>query len=95
MQYAVPGVEHSSGTVIAVNVGGAVIPTLMSVYLLITRNLWVKGAIAIAIVALVLHWLAYPVPGIGCASSVSSIMAMPNTGRCPFPAHRFWYEWKM
>ena len=63
MQYAVPGVEYSSGTVIAVNVGGAVIPTLMSVYLLITRNLWVKGAIAIAIIALVLHWLAYPVPG--------------------------------
>jgi uncharacterized membrane protein len=54
MQYAVPGVEHSSGTVIAVNVGGAVIPTLMSIYLLVTRNLWVKGAIAIAIVALVL-----------------------------------------
>jgi uncharacterized membrane protein len=64
MQYAVPEVEYSSGTVIAVNVGGAVIPTLMSIYLLISRNLWVKGAIAIAIVALVLHWLAYPVPGI-------------------------------
>src|SRR5271169_4245669 len=56
MQYAVPGVEHSSGTVIAVNVGGAVIPTLMSVYLLIARNLWIQGAIAIAIVAFVLHW---------------------------------------
>jgi len=56
--------------VIAVNVGGAVIPTLMSIYLLITRNLWVKGAIAIAIVALVLHWLAYPVPGIGIAVPV-------------------------
>jgi uncharacterized membrane protein len=70
MQYVVPVVEHSSGTVIAVNVGGAVIPTLMSIYLLITRNLWVKGAIAIAIVALVLHWLAYPVPGIGIAVPV-------------------------
>ena len=70
MQYAVPAVEHSSGTVIAVNVGGAVIPTLMSIYLLITRDLWVKGAIAIAIVALVLHWLAYPVPGIGIAVPV-------------------------
>jgi uncharacterized membrane protein len=70
MQYAVPEVEHSSGTVIAVNVGGAVIPTLMSIYLLITRNLWIQGAIAIAIVALVLHWLAYPVPGIGIAVPV-------------------------
>jgi uncharacterized membrane protein len=70
MQYAVPGVEYSSGTVIAVNVGGAVIPTLMSIYLLIARNLWIQGAIAIAIVALVLHWLAYPVPGIGIAVPV-------------------------
>ena len=42
MQYTVPVAEHSSGTVIAINVGGAVIPTLMSIYLLITRNLWVK-----------------------------------------------------
>ena len=60
MQYAVPVVENLPGTVIAVNVGGAVIPTLMSLYLLITRQMWVKGAIATAIVAVVLHWLADP-----------------------------------
>jgi uncharacterized membrane protein len=40
MQYNVPVVEHWPGTVIAVNVGGAVIPTLMSLYLLVTRQLW-------------------------------------------------------
>jgi len=70
MQYNVPVIEHWAGTVIAVNVGGAVIPTLMSLYLLITRGLWVNGAIAIAAVALVLHWLANPVPGIGIAVPV-------------------------
>jgi uncharacterized membrane protein len=70
MEYTVPGIEDSAGTVIAVNVGGAVIPTLMSAYLLITRDLWIKGAIATAIVALVLHWLATPVPGIGIAVPV-------------------------
>jgi uncharacterized membrane protein len=32
MRYRVPVVTHWAGTVIAVNVGGAVIPTLMSVY---------------------------------------------------------------
>jgi uncharacterized membrane protein len=32
MQYNVPVAEHWPGTVIAVNVGGAVIPTLMSLY---------------------------------------------------------------
>jgi uncharacterized membrane protein len=70
MQYTVPGVEDLPGTVIAVNVGGAVIPTLMSIYLLINRDLWIRGAIATTIVALVLHWLATPVPGIGIAVPV-------------------------
>ena len=70
MQYEVPVVSHWQGTVIAVNVGGAVIPTLLSLYLLFKRDLWVKGTIATAIVALVLHWLANPVPGLGIAVPV-------------------------
>jgi uncharacterized membrane protein len=70
VQYTVPVVEHLAGTVIAVNVGGAVIPTIMSIYLLVTRQLWGKAATATAIVALILHWLANPVPGIGIAVPV-------------------------
>jgi uncharacterized membrane protein len=70
MQYEVPVVSHLAGTVIAVNVGGAVIPTLMSIYLLAKRDLWTKGLIATAIVALVLHMLADPVPGLGIAVPV-------------------------
>ena len=35
MDYVVPMVEHRPGTVIAMNIGGAVIPTLMSAYLVI------------------------------------------------------------
>ena len=70
MQYEVPVVTHWQGTVIAVNVGGAVIPTLLSLYLLIKRDLWVKGVIATTIVAVVLHWLANPVPGLGIAVPV-------------------------
>src|SRR6516162_730343 len=41
MRYAVPVVSDWNGTVVAVNVGGAVIPTLMSIYLLIKHELWV------------------------------------------------------
>ncbi len=70
MQYEVPVVSHFDGTVVAVNVGGAVIPTLMSIYLLIKRDLWIKGLIATAIVAVVLHMLADPVPGLGIAVPV-------------------------
>ena len=67
MQYTVPVVENLPGTVIAINVGGAVIPTIMSIYLLASRGLWISGTIATAIVAIVLHWLADPVPGVGIA----------------------------
>jgi uncharacterized membrane protein len=70
MRYAVPGVSHWKGTVVAVNVGGAIIPTLMSIYLLIKRELWVKGLVATAIVAVVIHWMAAPVPGLGIAVPV-------------------------
>jgi len=70
MRYEVPVVSHWPGTVIAVNVGGAVIPTLMSIYLLIKRDLWVKGILATAVVALVIHWMANPVPGLGIAVPV-------------------------
>jgi uncharacterized membrane protein len=70
MRYAVPAVSHWRGTVVAVNVGGAVIPTLMSIYLLIKRELWMKGLVATAIVALVIHWMADPVPGLGIAVPV-------------------------
>ena len=67
MYYVVPRVEDLQGPVIAVNVGGAVIPTIVSLYLLFTRQLWLRGLIATAIVALVLHWLAQPVRGVGIA----------------------------
>jgi len=70
MQYTIPHVENWQGTIIAVNVGGAVIPTIMSIYLLIKRSLWVSGLIATAIVALVLHLLAHPVSGLGIAVPV-------------------------
>jgi len=70
MQYEVPVVRHWQGTVIAVNVGGAVIPTLMSIYLLVTRELWAKAVVATAAVAIVIHWLADPVPGLGIAVPV-------------------------
>lgn len=70
MAYTVPMVENLPGTVIALNVGGAVIPTIMSIYLLASRRLWVSGAIATGVVALVLHWLATPVPGVGIAVPV-------------------------
>jgi len=70
MQYVVPLVTSWPGTVLAVNVGGAVIPTIMSTYLVIRYQLWLKSAIAIAAIAFIIHSMATPVHGIGIAVPV-------------------------
>src|ERR1700687_6225949 len=56
--------------VLAVNTGGAVIPTIMSAYLVIRYQLWLKAAIATAAIAFIIHQMATPVPGIGIAVPV-------------------------
>ena len=70
MQYVVPQVVSWPGTILAVNVGGAVIPTMMSTYLVIRYQLWLKAAIATAVIAFVIHSMATPVAGIGIAVPV-------------------------
>jgi uncharacterized membrane protein len=70
MRYVVPAVVQWPGTVIAVNVGGAVIPVLISLYLLARTGLWVRGVVATGFVAAVCYALAHPVPGVGIAEPV-------------------------
>jgi uncharacterized membrane protein len=66
----IPVVVEWPGTIIAVNVGGAVIPGLLSLYLLARNRLWGLGLIAIVAVTVVCHILAEPVPGLGIALPV-------------------------
>jgi uncharacterized membrane protein len=70
MRYVVPLVTQWPGTVLAVNVGGAVIPTLMSAYLVLRYQLWLRAAIAVAVIAAVIHSTATPVQGVGIAVPV-------------------------
>ena len=67
MRYVVPVVVQWPGTIIAANIGGAIIPSLMSLYLLARHRLWIESALATAAVAAVCYWLAHPVPGMGIA----------------------------
>ena len=67
VRYVIPFVGYREQTVVAVNVGGAVVPTLISLYLLVTTGLFVRGVLGVAIVAVIVHRLARPVPGIGIA----------------------------
>ena len=68
--YVIPTVTQWPGTVIAVNVGGAVIPTILSIYLIYKNQLFSTALIGVAVVSVVVHWLAYPVPGVGIAEPV-------------------------
>jgi len=70
MHYIVPVVVNWPGTVIAINIGGALIPGLMSLYLLVKYRLWLAGLAAIVSVAAICHHLADPVPGVGIALPV-------------------------
>jgi uncharacterized membrane protein len=67
VDYVVPEVEEWPQTVIAVNVGGALIPTLLSLYLLFKNRLFMQSLIGVAVVAVIVHWLAHPVKGVGIA----------------------------
>jgi uncharacterized membrane protein len=67
MRYIVPLVTDWPRTVIAVNIGGAVIPTLLSLYLLIKNDILSSAAVATAVVMVACYLLAQPVPGVGIA----------------------------
>lgn len=54
-------------TVLAVNVGGAVIPTIIALYALTRTGTWMECAIGTTIVTAVVHRLARPLPGVGIA----------------------------
>ena len=62
-----PAGRASSPTVLALNVGGALIPILVSLYLLARTRMYVRMLIGTAVVAAVVHSLAELVPGVGIA----------------------------
>ncbi len=67
MLYVIPEVTNWPATIIAVNVGGAVIPTLLSFFLLVKNRLYFRGLVAVAIVTFCVHAVAYPMKGVGIA----------------------------
>ena len=89
--YVVPVLRQTHATIIAVNLGGAVIPVVLSLYLLVRHRLYGLAVIATTCVAIVSHWLARPVPGFGIAlpifvpASVTAIIALALTRRRAAP----------
>jgi uncharacterized membrane protein len=66
IRYRVP-VREKRETVLAINVGGAIIPCLLCFYLFFKSGLWGRGLLATAIMVFVTHRLARPVKGVGIA----------------------------
>jgi uncharacterized membrane protein len=67
VKYVVPAIEHQEGTILAINLGGALIPLGLSIYLLVKNELYLKGGLAIVVVAVVTYLFAQPVKGVGIA----------------------------
>lgn len=70
MRYVIPLVEEWPGTIIALNVGGAVVPMLLSLYLLMKIGMDGRALVGVAIVATIVHWLAYTIHEVGIAVPV-------------------------
>ena len=67
MRHVIPMVRDWPGTVIAVNLGGAVIPFILSLYLTLKNKFYGRALLGITIVAVVVHQMAYLVRGVGIA----------------------------
>lgn len=65
MSYVIPVVREWPGPVLAINVGGALIPAILSFYLLFKNKSYLRMILAIAAVTAVVHWFAQPVRGVG------------------------------
>lgn len=67
MPFDVPVEADWPGTIVAMNVGGALIPLALSIYLVARNDIWGSGLIATAIVAVIVYSMSRIVPGVGIA----------------------------
>jgi uncharacterized membrane protein len=65
MLYVIPRAVRAGSKIVAVNVGGAVIPTGLSIYLVVRNDLFRVALVAVAMVAIITHTVARLVPGVG------------------------------
>lgn len=68
--YIVPPAVEPGTTIVAINVGGALLPVLLSLYLFFRTGLYTRMLLGTAIVAVVAHTFARVVPGVGIAISM-------------------------
>ncbi len=67
MQYVVPQIVQQGSTVVAVNLGGAIIPVLLAIYVVLQTGLSGRLIVATAAVTALMHAFAHPIAGVGIA----------------------------
>jgi uncharacterized membrane protein len=65
--HIVPHAAYPHDTVVAINVGGALIPALLSLYLIIQFGFHTSALVATALVSFVVYQFSQLVPGVGIA----------------------------
>jgi uncharacterized membrane protein len=91
VRYIIPRVKERRETIIAINVGGAIIPTLLSLYLLIKNGIYWQSIVAVVVVAVIVYRMAKPIPGMGIAVPilipplVAAVVALLLSGRSSPP----------
>jgi uncharacterized membrane protein len=94
VRYRVPMRYAGGSTILAINVGGAVVPVLVSLYVMMVQPAAIVPAvIGVAIVTMVVHRFARPVPGMGIATPmfippiIAALTALVLTGMMTGGAH--------
>lgn len=67
IRHRVPVVERKRGTLVAINLGGAILPAAISGWLLVSGGSLLGPLLTTVVVTLVVHALARPVRGLGIA----------------------------
>jgi uncharacterized membrane protein len=67
VRYVVPVDGEQTEMILALNVGGAIIPMALSFYLMWKNEIFLRGILGMLIVALVVHAMAQPIQGKGIA----------------------------
>jgi len=69
-RYEVPVYKQWPRTMIAINVGGALIPTVLSIYFIVKNRIYASSALGVFAVTAVVHALAQPIPQMGISVPV-------------------------
>lgn len=65
MPTRIPTIVEHNDTLVMVNLGGAVIPTIVAIHMLILFRIYVPALLSTALVAAIVHRIARPIPGVG------------------------------